>query len=718
MNTNDQIARMNELDKLAKLLATEDVLIEHKNVQTASFDTKHRVLTLPTWKNVSKTLYHMLIEHEIGHALYTPSKEWIQTVTENVGIRDILNVIEDARIERLIKDKYPGTRRDFREGYKHMFDSDFFKIKNRRMSSFPLIDRINLYYKLGDHTKIPFTHKEKLIIGEIDKLVTFEDAIALAKRLTKLIMKANDFSESLENDETDETDDSDSTTESIEVLPDSNTPVGNIIDNEVDDSKNDSSTSYEPKNDDSVNQSPITDSETIKALENAMNSIIDPSDRVNNTYYRAEAPKNWQTYIVDYATVLAEVRNNSDLSMGIAAFNKLRNTSNRVVDYILKEFQVRKAADQYVRTRESKTGVINPARLYAYRMSDDIFRRVSISPDSKNHGIVMFVDFSGSMRDNMKNTIEQLINLVLFCRKANIPHRVYGFTDADIDIDMPINNEKKRYNHTLTPNPFMKIIELYHESMKLNEFRDMTSALMIQFDYNLNQNLSARCKYFKLNTTPLDCTILIARPLLKMFKKQTNTQIISTVFLTDGESSGTFFVDNTRPSSQLGTEHEDRSVKTFFRNRNQVIYDPVHHKYYINNTNYENWREFSQFATSTLLKILKSDGYHTIGFRIDKASKIKAKIHTFYNQIKNIESVQKEFKKNGCATVFDVCGYDELHMINNIDFSDNNDEGDEFSFEIKENATKVQIKKAFIEARTDRINSRIILNNFAKRIST
>ena len=34
-----------------------------------------------------------------------------------------LNVVEDARIERLIKDKYPGLRRDFVSGYRWLWDN-------------------------------------------------------------------------------------------------------------------------------------------------------------------------------------------------------------------------------------------------------------------------------------------------------------------------------------------------------------------------------------------------------------------------------------------------------------------------------------------------------------------------------------------------------------------------------------------------------------------
>ena len=35
---------------LAKLLATENISIQHKKVRTASFDVKNRTLTLPIWK--------------------------------------------------------------------------------------------------------------------------------------------------------------------------------------------------------------------------------------------------------------------------------------------------------------------------------------------------------------------------------------------------------------------------------------------------------------------------------------------------------------------------------------------------------------------------------------------------------------------------------------------------------------------------------------------
>ena len=49
--------------KLAKLLATENLIIEHRNVETAQFDVVRRVLTLPVWQIQSEDVYDLLVAH-------------------------------------------------------------------------------------------------------------------------------------------------------------------------------------------------------------------------------------------------------------------------------------------------------------------------------------------------------------------------------------------------------------------------------------------------------------------------------------------------------------------------------------------------------------------------------------------------------------------------------------------------------------------------------
>ena len=100
--------------QLAKLLATEDLVVEHKSVPTAQFNVHTRVLTLPIWEKASHDVYDMLVGHEVSHALFTPDEDW----TEKVNVpQQFVNVCEDARVEKLMKRKYMGIAKTFYRGY-------------------------------------------------------------------------------------------------------------------------------------------------------------------------------------------------------------------------------------------------------------------------------------------------------------------------------------------------------------------------------------------------------------------------------------------------------------------------------------------------------------------------------------------------------------------------------------------------------------------------
>ena len=105
-------------DQLAKLLATEDIHVRHSvKAETASFDLKNRVLTLPILKEMSKDITDMMTGHEVAHALWTLPEEWFKAITEEEIHKQILNIVEDARIEKKIKRKYPGLTKSFITGY-------------------------------------------------------------------------------------------------------------------------------------------------------------------------------------------------------------------------------------------------------------------------------------------------------------------------------------------------------------------------------------------------------------------------------------------------------------------------------------------------------------------------------------------------------------------------------------------------------------------------
>ena len=174
---------------LANLLATENLTVVHKKVKTASFDVKNRVLTLPIWKHMSNDIIDLLVAHEIGHALYTKEDEWKSALDEGLP-HSFLNVIEDARIEKLVKRKYAGLSQIFIRGYRDLIEKDFFKTKDRDINNMLLIDRLNMHFKSSYiESDIDFTSAELDIVDRMKNLETFEDVKVLAKELSEYCSK-------------------------------------------------------------------------------------------------------------------------------------------------------------------------------------------------------------------------------------------------------------------------------------------------------------------------------------------------------------------------------------------------------------------------------------------------------------------------------------------------------------------------------------------------
>ena len=141
---------------LAKLLATEDIVVEHREVETAQFDVENRVLTLPIW-DASNYVFDMLVGHEVSHALFTPNEDWTDKCK---APQQFVNVCEDVRVERLMKDKYLGIAKTFYRGYSELHAKDFFEVGDQDVNEFNLADKINLHAKIGAFLGVKFTPQE------------------------------------------------------------------------------------------------------------------------------------------------------------------------------------------------------------------------------------------------------------------------------------------------------------------------------------------------------------------------------------------------------------------------------------------------------------------------------------------------------------------------------------------------------------------------------
>ena len=180
---------------LARLLATENLIVEHKQTPTAYFNVDSRVLTLPKWDKASDTVYDMLVGHEVGHALFTPNVDFREHVS---CPQDYVNVIEDARIEKLMKRKYPGLKKSFTGGYSELHDKDFFQILDTDLTKLSLIDRINLHFKLGAYAMIPLSGAELVFAARADVAETFDEVCKIAEDVYNFSKEQEDDMEETE----------------------------------------------------------------------------------------------------------------------------------------------------------------------------------------------------------------------------------------------------------------------------------------------------------------------------------------------------------------------------------------------------------------------------------------------------------------------------------------------------------------------------------------
>ena len=219
---------------LAKLMATENLTVEQRQVPTAQFDVKNRILTLPILdNNISGYLYDLLCGHEVGHALYTP-EEGIRKALELKLSMSLMNVLEDSRIERKIKNKYPGIRASFVRGYSELIAKDFFGTAGVDMNTLNFIDRVNLFCKGGPTQGIKFNEEETSLLKEIESTQTYDDVIELGIRIGKFMKDQAEEAEkkrveSGDQEEDEEFDndgyeDSEEETEEMEFKP--NSPEG------------------------------------------------------------------------------------------------------------------------------------------------------------------------------------------------------------------------------------------------------------------------------------------------------------------------------------------------------------------------------------------------------------------------------------------------------------------------------------------------------------
>ena len=749
---------MKNKSTLAKLLAEEDIFVVHKQMATAYFDAKKRELGLPIWKDEEMTpdIYELLIGHEIGHALWTPLEMLEEAAHRGIN-PSFVNIIEDARIEKKSKNKYPGLTSVFKRGYVDLVKKDFFGTAKKDIASYNLIDRINIFFKSGDAT-IPFSDDEKVWVKRVDACKTPDDVLDLAEELYEFMKEnpetANDDMRNMSasgfgDENSDETSDSGSGNENSDETSangsgdeeDKNekddTSAGDDENDSDDDTDNSSSSNS--SNGGGVDSGPpdptaTTDDASVKGMDD-----LRDKNATNRMY--ARIPKvDLKKIVVDTKTLLDEFKgyylnaaaagNDSRYwDSTLEEVTALKNDSKKTVAYMVKEFEMKKAADQYARAAVSKTGSLDMAKLHTYKYNEDLFKKVTTLPGATNHGMVMVLDWSGSMGENLVGTLSQLYNLIWFCRRTQIPFEVFAFSDAygrpegmrtytDAFVKEDYANEFKAGDIALHR---FNLLNFFSSNMTVTDEMDMMHVLWMYANRWLRRDWSKGYPYspprkLSLGGTPLNDTIIAMMDLVPKFKNDTGVQKVNTIFLTDGESNwlgGTFDYkfdpDENEHNPVINKDHTNWKVKMPL-----VITDPVTNKTYNNS-----WG--TDGTTSMLLRILKTrvSEMNVVGFFIAGSGKAgRVNKNTLYNLLpsSDSEAIMEKIKflnKNNYLAITQL-GYDEYYILpgGNALKTENETLDDKLV-----GASKAKLKSAFSKISKGKISSRQLLNKFVAMVT-
>ena len=840
---------MNELREqksiLAKLMATENITVRHAKVPTAGFDPRSRTLLLPILKEMEGEVYDLFVCHEVGHALHTPAEGWHKALCEEgPNYKGFLNIVEDARIEKLVKRKYHGAAKAMHKGYKKLIhERDFFGIQKNGLdiNKGSLIDKLNVHFKGGPLEAVRFTDEEMYYVREMENLETWDDVEQLTGELFEYCkgeeQQLQDFDQmSIDLEEDDEFDEDEDENECMgenyqEFAPE--TPSEENPESEDQATKEDceqpvdtcdESTSKEDGEKEETQLEQNADAENQgspeKKEEKKDSTGKDAGTGGHDSWYE-EDPWTWEPkaftdeehrshedelvhedaieiryynspkmyiknndLIVDYKTLIKQYRTiTSDLDgrrkevpahicieYAKEYLKRIDKDNKPVVNYLAKEFEMKKRATEYKRSQTSNSGIISLTDIHKYKYSDNIFKKVTIIPEGKNHGLYMLVDWSGSMHDKILPTFIQLLQLMDFCRKCDIKHEVYAFVDYSWDEEgKDITGEKKEriliepeIGSITTGDRCLTLMQMFSDKMSAKDFREMREFMvltLVRCDKDFHDapwtmqrkaNAIARAEHFgrkprevketmqfeiwrdwarekhelgtwewqamthkwdfpmsRLCGTPLNDAIMLSIPNCIKFRKDNKLDIVNTIILTDGESNS---------SNKYFKEYFDEEGESYKIDTAEIEHKDVRNKLVDRDSKKVfNWsRKDRRQETKNFLEYYKwKTSSNVCGFFLCTSSETAGRVGSGSYYSPEFREKRKEYNRNGFIINTDL-GYTELYVIK---ANTKVDTEDEIDLDTDKKLSTAQITRAFKKFQKGKLEKRILLNHFAELVA-
>jgi hypothetical protein len=435
---------------------------------------------------------------------------------------------------------------------------------------------------------------------------------------------------------------------------------------------------------------------------------------------------NLDDVIIGYKKILkgfdffyTKQENAYSLDYGTAYRNEFLKRNKKTLDFLVSEFNKKKSATEFHRRRQSKSGTLALNKLHKYQYSEDIFQNVMIQEDGKSHGLVMYLDQSGSMRRNMTGAIEQILILVMFCRRINLPFRVFGFSDNDYYSDHESADDsgycskyrkrtfrssglKRKQANELVLERF-NLREYFSSDMSTIEFNKIflylstlayawdREATKTDFGLKGKYNGKPRPKvpwFESLGGTPLNPAILTGIQLIPEFKRKYKLDIVNSVFITDGE--------NGHGMSAVRRKPHNRKLTTEPLGGDLLLTEKISGKTFL----VEHGGYYGPMTRDLLSMTRQITGSKIIGFFIENPSRIirKALDQGIHNA--------KELLERDNFIEIQEAGYDAFYQIPNGE-----------DLQVKDTSGSGDVLERFKKAQIDTRKQRILLSKFIDLIS-
>lgn len=532
------------IESYSQMLSREGIRVNYSpDAITASFNIKERSIELPMYSYLGATECQLLTSHEVGHALFSKyDPDSFVEYGEKYGC--LFNIVEDIYIESEIKKEYPGLREVFRNGYTSLNKENFFGIDPEKVGSYSFLDRLNLFFKIGHCIKVPFNQEESEIIVDCYNLQSNDDVLAMCDRIKKFQEQKKQEQEqeeqeqsamsSCENEQEQEQEDQD---RGQEESYETDTEEEPEQEQEQEDQEE-----QEPEEPEGSNDIADQTQEgfTYKNFEESVSSELEEKQEKNNINNASEAFVDTDIVldlnnipesecVIDYTNETKFIVNavkrfpNSRFNQRMQEdLEKLRSLGNEGDAYFKMLKNAKRAKDVKLRN----TGRIDTRRLAKYKTTETIFKKRIIQSKETNHGIVIMLDYSGSMNQQIKDVISQAILVCEFCKRNSIKFEIYLFgatTNSPNYMTCPNVVYKIADQNTYTPEM------LYVYSVNAKDYSP-------HFEKSLNKELYDMLKdkfYLYMSQTPMATATVASYYAIKRMK-MANVDKTHLIFITDG----------------------------------------------------------------------------------------------------------------------------------------------------------------------------------------